>query len=147
MRNCFHHINRQARDYLRREMEDNDEKAVDGVYGGDVPDELCYQWAEEYFRDPDAEVDRPKEGRQSETGSQDRGKKRARRGSSKKQRRKSLPRNRRTMEGQITFGDLAGGKAVAVMKLDKRACPKSGGQAALPARRAWAVGCGNKSTI
>ena len=26
-----------------------------------MPDDLCYQWAEEYFRDPDAEEDQEKE--------------------------------------------------------------------------------------
>lgn len=115
MRNCFHHINRQARDYLRREMEDNDEKPADGIYGGDVPDELCYQWAEEYFRDPDAEVDRPKETAKAKPAAK----------SAKtetKQHKKSEPKKaaakRSTdeqppMEGQITFGELAAGKAVA----------------------------------
>ncbi len=39
----------------------NDIKPENGVYGSDVPDDLCYQWAEEYFRDPDAEEDREKE--------------------------------------------------------------------------------------
>lgn len=30
---------------------------MDGGFGGDVPDELCYQWAREYFRDADAKED------------------------------------------------------------------------------------------
>ena len=58
---CFHYINRKAKEFIRQEMEDNDIKPENGVYGGDVPDDLCYQWAEEYFRDPDAEEDREKE--------------------------------------------------------------------------------------
>ena len=49
MFNCFRYINRKAREYIEQEMKDNDEKPIGGVYGGDVPDELCYQWAEEYF--------------------------------------------------------------------------------------------------
>ena len=42
-------------------MKDNDTRPENGVYGGDVPDGLCYQWAEEYFRDPAAEEDRQEE--------------------------------------------------------------------------------------
>lgn len=116
MRNCFHHINRQAWDYLRREMEDNDEKPADGIYGGDVPDELCYRWAEEYFRDPDAEADRPAE-RPKETvrakstakaEAKPRKKSEARKAAPKKLEEEPLP-----MDGQLSFGELAGGKAVA----------------------------------
>lgn len=59
--NCFRYINRQAKDYLKNEMEENDIVPENGGYGGDVPDETCYQWAEEYFRDPDAPEDRDKE--------------------------------------------------------------------------------------
>ena len=62
MINCFHYINRKAREWIEQEMKDNDiERPVNGVYGSDVPDDLCYQWAEDYFRDLDAEEDRVKE--------------------------------------------------------------------------------------
>ena len=61
MVNCFHYINRKAREYLEKEMKDNDEKPMAGGYGGDVPDELCYQWAEEYFRDLDVKEDKTDE--------------------------------------------------------------------------------------
>lgn len=57
MIHCFKHINACARDFLKNEMEDNGLKPDDGIYGGDVPDHLCYQWAEEYFNDPDAPED------------------------------------------------------------------------------------------
>lgn len=60
MIHCFWYINRKAREYLQEEMKLNDEKppqGVNGVYGGDVPDDIVYQWAEDYFRDPDAEED------------------------------------------------------------------------------------------
>ena len=40
MLNCFHYINRKAREYLEQEMKDNDEKPMGGGFGGDVPDEL-----------------------------------------------------------------------------------------------------------
>ncbi len=58
---CFRYINRKAREFVEQEMKDNDIKAENGIYGSDVPDDLCYQWAEDYFRDPDAEEDREKE--------------------------------------------------------------------------------------
>lgn len=112
MRNCFYYITRQAREYLRREMEDNDEKPADGVYGGDVPDELCYQWAEEYFRDPNAAVDRPKETTSAKpaikTETRPRKKSEPKKATAKKSADEQPP-----MEGQITFGELADGKAVA----------------------------------
>lgn len=59
MIHCFWYINRQAREFVKQEMEDNDIKRehINGVYGSDVPDDLCYQWAEDYFRDPNAEED------------------------------------------------------------------------------------------
>lgn len=56
MVHCFQYINRKAKDYIQQEMQDNDIKPENGVYGGDVPDDLCYQWAEDYFNDPDAEL-------------------------------------------------------------------------------------------
>lgn len=61
MIHCFYYINRKAREYIEQEMKDNDIKPENGVYGGDVPDALCYQWAEDYFRDPDAEEDQEEE--------------------------------------------------------------------------------------
>lgn len=56
MINCFQYINHKAREYAEQEMKDNG-IARTGVYGLDVPDGLCYQWAEEYFNDPDAKED------------------------------------------------------------------------------------------
>ena len=61
MVHCFQYINRKAKDYIQQEMKDNDIKPENGIYGGDVPDDLCYQWAEDYFNDPDAEEDKEKE--------------------------------------------------------------------------------------
>lgn len=56
MVHCFQYINRQAQAYAEQEMKDNGVQRT-GVYGLDVPDGLCYQWAEDYFNDPDAEED------------------------------------------------------------------------------------------
>ena len=61
MVHCFRYINRRAKDYLQQEMKDNDMKPENGVYGGDVPDGLCYQWSEDYFNDMDAPEDKEKE--------------------------------------------------------------------------------------
>jgi len=50
-------------EFLHQEMKDNGmtPEGPNGTYGGDIPDDMCYQWAEEYFRDPDAEEDKEKE--------------------------------------------------------------------------------------
>ena len=56
MVNCFQYINRRAREYAEQEMKDNGIQRT-GVYGLDVPDGLCYQWAEDYFNDENAEED------------------------------------------------------------------------------------------
>lgn len=56
MINCFKYINRKAREYAEQEMADNGVER-NGVYGLDVPDDLCCQWAEDYFNDPDVKED------------------------------------------------------------------------------------------
>lgn len=58
---CFRYITRKAREFAEQEMKDNDEKPIAGAYGCDVPDDMCYLWAEEYFMDMDAEEDKEKE--------------------------------------------------------------------------------------
>ena len=57
MINCFQYINRKAREYAEQEMKDLGIERT-GTYGCDVPDGLCFQWAEDYFNDPDAKEDR-----------------------------------------------------------------------------------------
>lgn len=56
MLHCIQYIFRQARDYLEKELKAGGVKP-NSAYGGDVPDGMCYQWAEDYFRDPDAKED------------------------------------------------------------------------------------------
>ena len=56
MLNCFRYINRKAREYAEQERMDNG-ITENGVYGCDVPDDLCYQWAVDYFNDPNAAED------------------------------------------------------------------------------------------
>ena len=57
MINCFQYINRKAREYAEQEMKDNGIERT-GVYGCDVPDGLCFQWAEDYFNDKNAKEDK-----------------------------------------------------------------------------------------
>ena len=56
MINCFQYINRKAQEYAEQEMKDNGTERT-GVYGLDVPDGLCFQWAEDYFKDENAKED------------------------------------------------------------------------------------------
>ncbi len=75
MRNCFRYIIRKAREYLETEGSLDTEEPLEagntgnhspgapGLAGslyGDVPDDLCYAWAEEYFRSPDIKEDQEK---------------------------------------------------------------------------------------
>ena len=62
MAHCLQYINRKAREYLLAEMKDNGmEPQPNGIYGGDVPEDTCYDWAEEYYRDANAKEDEVKE--------------------------------------------------------------------------------------
>lgn len=61
MINCFKYINRQALEFIKKEMDDNDEMPGNNGFGGDVPDDLCYKWAEDYFNDMDAPEDQDKD--------------------------------------------------------------------------------------
>ena len=56
---CFQYINRKAWDYVQDELKASGTHPGPGqqTYGCDVPDDMCYQWAEDYFRDPDAKED------------------------------------------------------------------------------------------
>lgn len=58
---CFRYINRKAKEFVKQEMEDNDEKPAADGYGCDIPDDLCYQWAVEYFMDMKVPEDKTEE--------------------------------------------------------------------------------------
>ncbi len=58
MANCFRYINRKALEFIKQELKDNGIEPNNEVYGSDVPDELCYQWAREHFFDMDAPEDK-----------------------------------------------------------------------------------------
>lgn len=112
MIHCFWYINRKAREFVEQEMKDNDIKpeGVNGVYGSDVPDDLCYQWAEDYFKDPDAKEDQQEEEKfvpkpyYGKTASKSSTKK-AKKSEPKKVEKKPDPSKAPTSD-QITLGDL-----------------------------------------
>ena len=58
MVNCFRYVTRKAKEFVMQEMKDNDIKPSAEGYGSDVPDDLCYQWAKEYFFDMEAPEDK-----------------------------------------------------------------------------------------
>lgn len=60
---CFQYINRQAWDYVQDELKASGVTPGRGqtMYSCDVPDDLCYQWAADYFHDPDAKEDQEDE--------------------------------------------------------------------------------------
>ena len=67
---CIWHINNKAAEFAQEEMKANGFKperggfpgsGVNGMYGCDVPDDMVYQWAAEYFNDPNAKEDEDKE--------------------------------------------------------------------------------------
>ena len=67
---CIWHINNKAAEFAQEEMKANGFRperggfpggTVNGMYGCDVPDDMVYQWAAEYFNDPNAKEDEEKE--------------------------------------------------------------------------------------
>ena len=60
---CFQYINRKAYEYVQDEMKaDGIEPGRDTpCYSADIPDGLCYHWAEEYFRTTDVKEDKEEE--------------------------------------------------------------------------------------
>ena len=60
---CFQYISRKAWDYIQDELKANGIQPGPGQqgYGSDIPDDLCHQWAVDYFNDPDAKEDHEEE--------------------------------------------------------------------------------------
>ncbi len=60
---CFQYINRKAYEYVQDEMKANriQPGRDNPCYASDVPDDLCYHWAEEYFRTMDVKEDKEEE--------------------------------------------------------------------------------------
>lgn len=62
---CFQYINRKAFEYVQDEMKASGITPGPGMqtYGADIPEDICYQWAEDYFRDPTVKEDEEQEER------------------------------------------------------------------------------------
>ena len=58
MVHCFWYINRQAKEFMEKEIKDADPNPASGMYGGDAPDDLVYQWAVDYFDGDDIPEDK-----------------------------------------------------------------------------------------
>lgn len=114
---CFQYISKKAWEYVQDELKANNIQPGPGRegYGCDVPDDLCYQWAVEYFNNPNAEIDSeddeefvPKPyigGSSSKTKSRtkSKGKTADKKGEDKKAAEKKTADN----SGQISLGDFA----------------------------------------
>lgn len=63
MVHCFQYITRKAWEYIQDELKADGIQPGQGAagYGAAVPEGLCYQWAEEYFRDPTVKEDEEEE--------------------------------------------------------------------------------------
>ena len=114
MIHCFQYISRKAWDYVQDELKANGVQPGPGqqAYGCDIPDDLCYQWAEDYFRDPDAKED---QGDEEEFVPQPyRGKtfsksvsKKKKEEKKKEPEKKEPPKKAEADDGQISLGDLS----------------------------------------
>lgn len=117
MINCFMYIQRKAQEYVKDEIKLN-VKPGPGmqIYSTDIPDDLCYKWAEDYFRDPTVKEDEEQEEKFvprpyiSKTGAKTTVKKPAekKKQAEKKPVEKKPPEPVKPAEdGQISFGQMA----------------------------------------
>ena len=115
MINCFMYIQRKAQEYVKDEIKLN-VKPGPGmqIYSTDIPDDLCYKWAEDYFRDPTVKEDEEQEEKFvprpyiSKTGAKTTVKKPAEKKKEKKPAEKKPPEPVKPAEdGQISFGQMA----------------------------------------
>jgi hypothetical protein len=117
MIHCFMYINRKAQEYVQDEIKVSGIQHSPGmqVYSTDIPDDLCYQWAEDYFRDPTVKEDEEQEERfvprpfQSKSGVKTLPKKPAeKKKTTKKSTEKKEPEPKKlTEDGQMSFGQMA----------------------------------------
>ena len=114
MIHCFQYISRKAWDYVQDELKANGVQPGPGqqAYGCDIPDDLCYQWAEDYFRDPDAKEDQgdeekfvpqPYRGKASSKSVS----KKKKEEKKKEPEKKAPPKKAEADDGQISLGELS----------------------------------------
>ena len=114
MIHCFQYISRKAWDYVQDELKANGIQPGPGqqAYGCDIPDDLCYQWAEDYFRGPDAKEDKGDEEKfvpqpyRGKTSSKSVSKKK-KEGKKKEPEKKDPPKKAEADDGRISLGDLS----------------------------------------
>ena len=114
MIHCFQYISRKSWDYVQDELKANGVQPGPGqqAYGCDIPDDLCYQWAEDYFRDPDAKEDQGDEEEfvpqpyRGKTSSKSVSKKKKEE-KKKEPEKKEPPKKAEADDGQISLGDLS----------------------------------------
>ena len=114
MIHCFQYISRKAWDYVQDELKANGVQPGPSQqgYGCDIPDDLCYQWAEDYFRDPDAKEDQgdeekfvpqPYRGKASSKSVS----KKKKEEKKKEPEKKAPPKKAEADDGQISLGELS----------------------------------------
>ena len=121
MIHCFQYISRKAWDYVQDELKANGIQPGQGGqgYGCDIPDDMCYQWAEDYFRDPDAKEDQEQEEKfvpkpyiGKTTGNTSKKKKAEKKPAEKKKPEpKPAPEKKPSADGQMSLLDLSVAKA------------------------------------
>lgn len=117
MIHCFMYINRKAQEYVQDEIKLSGIQPGPGmqIYSTDIPDDLCYQWAEDYFRDPTVKEDEEQEEKfvprpfQGKSNAKTTTKKPAeKKKPAKKPAEKKEPEPKKTAEdGQMSFGQMA----------------------------------------
>lgn len=114
MIHCFQYISRKAWDYVQDELKANgvQQGPSQQAYGCDIPDDLCYQWAEDYFRNPDAKEDQgdeekfvpqPYRGKASSKSVS----KKKKEEKKKEPEKKAPPKKVEADDGQISLGELS----------------------------------------
>lgn len=113
---CFQYISRKAWEYIQDELKASGIQPGPGMqaYGTDIPDDLCYQWAEDYFRDPTVKEDEEQEEKfvpKPFNGKSTVSSKAKKPAEKKKAEKKPTPKKpepkKPTDEGQLSFGQMA----------------------------------------
>lgn len=115
MVNCFAYINHKAWEYVQDELKANGQQPGRGsqAYGCDVPDGLCYGWAEEYFRASNVKEDDEQEEKfvprpyRGPAAAKLKGKTAARKKAEPKPAPKPAEEKPADTGGQLTLGDFA----------------------------------------
>lgn len=68
IKNCIKYIAQRARKYMEEHKEDF---SMDGGYGGDIDDEICYGWANHYYDESGLEIDMTDEERKAKKEKED----------------------------------------------------------------------------